>query len=62
MNGSIWTGLATEAKTSGKYHHFQVKLYVMKGSVTIVRSHRNIKMFFTGKNREGKLRKNASFY
>ena len=31
--------LATEAKTSGKYHHFQVKFYVFKGPATIVRSH-----------------------
>ena len=40
--------LATEAKTSGKYHHFQVKFYVFKGPATIMRSHRNRK-------REGKM-------
>ena len=33
--------LATEAKTSGKYHHFQVKFYVFKGPPTIMRFHRN---------------------
>ena len=48
--------LATVAKTSGKYHHFQVKVYVMKGPTTFMRSRRN------GQKREGKLWKNASFY
>ena len=33
--------LATEAKTCGKYHNFQVNFYVFKGPVTIMRSHRN---------------------
>ena len=45
--------LATEAKTSGKYRHFQVKFYVMKGPATIVRSHRNGKCSLTGENGKG---------
>ena len=53
--------LATEAKRCGKYHHFQEKIYVMKGLATIMRSHRN-NMFFNGRKREGKLWKNALFY
>ena len=36
-----WT-LPTQAKTSGKYHHFQVKFYIMKATATIVRSHQKI--------------------
>ena len=37
-------------KVSGKYHHFQVQFYVMKGPATIVRSHRNGKCSLTGEN------------
>ena len=42
--------LATEAKTSGKYDHFQENFYIFKGSATIMRSHWNRKCFSTGKN------------
>ena len=47
-----WT-LATEAKTSRKYHHFQVKFYEMKGPATIMRSHRNRKCSLMGENWKG---------
>ena len=45
--------LATEAKTSGKYHHFQVKFYVFTGPATIIRSHRNSTCSLTGENEKG---------
>ena len=45
--------LLTEAKTSGKYHHLQVKFYVLRGPATTMRSHRNRKCSLTGKNRKG---------
>ena len=53
--------LATEAKTSGKYHHFQVKCYVFKGPATIMRSHRNRKCSSMGKNGKGNCGKMLHF-
>ena len=45
--------IATEAKTCGKYHHFQVKAFVFKGPATIMRSHRNRTCPLTGENKKG---------
>ena len=53
--------LATEAKTSGKYHHFQLKFFVFKGPATITRSHRNRKCSSTGKNGKGNCGKMLHF-
>ena len=53
--------LATEAKTSGKYHHFQVKFYVFKGPATIMGAHRNRKCSSTGKNGKGNCGKMLHF-
>ena len=53
--------LATEAKTSGKYHHFQVKVYVFKGLATNMGSHRNRKLSSMGKNGKGNYGKMLHF-
>ena len=44
------SSLATEAKTSGKYQHFQVKFFVFQGPATIMRYHRNRTCSLTGEN------------
>ena len=49
------------AKTSGKYHHFQVKCYVFKGPATIMRSHRNRTSSLMGENGKGNCGKMLHF-